>query len=141
MSSSCRSAALLFLWLCAVGAPASAWELRVCADLNNLPFSNERLEGFENKLVDIIAQELHATVTYTWWAQRRGFLRNTLNADQCDLVPGTPTKLGMLQTTTPYYRSSYVFVTPPGAPEITSLDDPRLHSLRIGVHLIGDNGF
>jgi len=86
-------------------------ELRVCADPNNLPFSNDRGEGFENKIVDILAKELDAKVSYVWWAQRRGFIRNTLKAGLCDLVPGTPANLEMLRTTAPYYRSSYVFVT------------------------------
>ncbi len=58
----------------------------------------------------MIGQELGASVTYTWFAQRRGFLRNTLNAGNCDLVPGIPAKMEMLRTTQPYYRSGYVFV-------------------------------
>lgn len=64
--------------------------LRVCADPNNLPFSNERLEGFENKIAELIAGEMSAKVSYTWWAQRRGFIRNTLNASECDVVMGLP---------------------------------------------------
>src|SRR3982750_1541855 len=52
--------------------------LRVCADPNNLPFSNRRGEGFENKLAELLARDLSATVEYTWWAQRRGFFRSTL---------------------------------------------------------------
>ena len=65
--------------------------LRVCADPNNLPFSNERGEGFENKLADMIARDAGTRVEYTWWAQRRGFVRNTLNAGSCDIVIGVPT--------------------------------------------------
>src|SRR5262249_26112940 len=64
--------------------PLPQRQLRVCADPNNLPFSNERLEGFENKLAELIAHDLNATLTYTWWAQRRGFIRNTLKAATCD---------------------------------------------------------
>ncbi|MFL6805873.1 MAG: substrate-binding domain-containing protein [Xanthobacteraceae bacterium] len=123
-----------------VGGPVGARELRVCADPNNLPFSNDRLEGFENKIVAVVAHELDAAATYTWWAQRRGFLRNTLKSGTCDLVPGTPSKMEMLRTTAPYYRSTYVFVTRTGAPEIRSLDDPALRELKIGVQLIGDDG-
>jgi mxaJ protein len=119
----------------------NARELRVCADPNNLPFSNERLEGFENKLVGIIADELQAHVSYTWWAQRRGFIRNTLKAGLCDLVPGMPAKIEMLRTTTPYYRSTYVFVTRVDGPSVVSLDDPILHKIRVGVQLIGDDGY
>jgi mxaJ protein len=140
MSSACRSllAPLLAMTLC--GA-ASARELRVCADPNNLPFSNDRLEGFENKIAALIAGDLDADVSYTWWAQRRGFIRNTLKANDCDLVAGTALGPPMVSPTKPYYRSTYVFVMRPDAPEISSLDDPALRSLKVGVHLIGDDGF
>jgi mxaJ protein len=121
--------------------PANSRQLRICADPNNLPFSNERLEGFENKIVALVASTLRADVEYTWWAQRRGFIRNTLNAKLCDLVPGTAAGLELLETTAPYYRSTYVFVTRPNLPPITSLDDPALRQVRVGVHLIGDDGF
>jgi mxaJ protein len=114
--------------------------LRVCADPNNLPFSNRAGEGFENKIVDLIANNLHATVSYTWWAQRRGFVRNTLKAATCALWPGVATKLDMLATTQPYYRSSYVFVTRADRHlTIDSFDDPRLHSLTIGVQMVGND--
>jgi mxaJ protein len=132
--------ALAALTMLSMVADAGARELKVCADPNNLPFSNAAGEGFENKIADIIAKELGATVSYTWWAQRRGFVRSTLKARLCDLVPGAPVNLEMLRTTTPYYRSSYVFVTRSDGPEITSFDDPGLRSLRIGVQLIGDDG-
>lgn len=123
-----------------LAASADARDLKVCADPNNLPFSNERGEGFENKIVELVARELDAKVTYVWWAQRRGFIRNTLKAGLCDVVPGAPTGLEMLRTTTPYYRSSYVFVTRRDGPDISSFDDPRLWQLRIGVQLVGDDG-
>jgi mxaJ protein len=123
-------------------APASAWPLRVCDDPNNLPFSNDKGEGFENKLAELIAADLGATVSYTWWAERRGFIRNTLKAGLCDLVPGMPANLEMLRTTAPYYRSGYVFVTRRGDNlRIASLDDPILKRLRIGVQIIGDDGW
>jgi mxaJ protein len=136
----CVAACLSGLATIAPGTAAGARELRVCADPNNLPFSNDRGEGFENKIVEILASELDAKVSYVWWAQRRGFIRNTLKAGLCDLIPGTPANLEMLRTTAPYYRSSYVFVTRHGEPHITSFDDPRLRTLRIGVQLIGDDG-
>jgi mxaJ protein len=119
---------------------AQARELRVCADPNNLPFSNARLEGFENKIVAILAAELRAEVRYTWWAQRRGFVRNTLNAGLCDLVPGVLSGMGALRTTRPYYRSTYVFVTRAGDAAPASLDDPLLRQARLGVQLIGNDG-
>ena len=115
-------------------------ELRVCADPNNLPFSNERREGFENRLADLVATELDARVTYTWFAQRRGFIRNTLRAGECDVVMGIPTSFELAMPTIPYYRSTYVFVTRADRSlDIRSFDDPVLRTLRIGVHLIGDD--
>jgi quinoprotein dehydrogenase-associated probable ABC transporter substrate-binding protein len=121
--------------------PLPQRQLRVCADPNNLPFSNERLEGFENKLAALIAQELHATLTYTWWAQRRGFIRNTLKAATCDLLMGVPKRLDAVLTTSPYYRSTYVFVYRQAAgPPVHSLDDPLLRTVKIGVQLIGNDG-
>jgi mxaJ protein len=123
----------------AVGAPAPP--LRVCADPNNLPFTNNRLEGFENRLADLLARDLGATVEYTWWAQRRGFLRNTLNAGLCDVVMGLPATVEMAAVTRPYYRSTYVFVSRRERHlRISGFDDPALRSLRIGVQLIGDDG-
>lgn len=134
------AALLLLIFTVAMAMAAPQRELRVCADPNNLPFSNEHREGFENKIVDIVARELGASVSYVWWAQRRGFIRNTLKAGLCDLVPGTPANLEMLRTTAPYYRSSYVFVTRQDGPDIASLNDPRLRDLSIGVQMIGDDG-
>ena len=114
--------------------------LRVCADPNNLPFSNARREGFENRIASRIAADLGERVEYTWWAQRRGFVRNTLNAGKCDVILGVPAQYEMVRTTRPYYRSTYVFVTRRDRDlHITSLDDPALRTLRVGVHLIGDD--
>jgi mxaJ protein len=131
---------MLLSFILAAGMPASARELRVCADPNNMPFSNQRGDGFENKIVEIVARELNATVSYVWWAQRRGFIRNTLKAGLCDVIPGTPANLEMLRTTAPYYRSSYVFVTRADGPDVSSFDDVRLREEDIGVQLIGDDG-
>jgi mxaJ protein len=115
--------------------------LRVCADPNNLPFSNARGEGFENHIATLVGAELHRPVEYTWWAQRRGFVRNTLNAHSCDLVVGTAAGMEMLVTTRPYYKSTYVFLSRHDrALGIRSFDDPRLRTLKIGVQLIGDDG-
>ena len=114
--------------------------LRVCADPNDLPFSNRNGQGFENKIADMVGQELHERVEYTWWAQRRGFVRNTLNAGACDLVVGTVSGQEMLATTRPYYKSTYVFVTRRDRRlDVKSFDDPRLRRLAIGVQLIGDD--
>jgi mxaJ protein len=122
-------------------ASAEARNFRVCADPNNLPFSNAAGEGFENRIAEVVAKDLGATVTYTWWAQRRGFLRNTLNAGLCDVVPGLPVGTELARPTLPLYRSGYAFVQRAEAPAIASLDDPRLKDLRIGVQMVGDNGY
>ncbi|HEX8073121.1 MAG TPA: substrate-binding domain-containing protein [Pyrinomonadaceae bacterium] len=114
--------------------------LRVCADPNNLPFSNERGEGLENKLAELVAADLGARVEYTWWAQRRGFFRNTLKAGACDVVMGVPAAFELTLTTRPYYRSTYVFVYRKDEKlDLRSFDDPRLRELRIGVQMIGDD--
>ena len=132
---------LVLLLALVAAAPARPAPLRVCADPNNLPFTNQRQEGFENRLADLIARDLGTTVDYTWWAQRRGFLRSTLNAGLCDVVMGMPTDVEMAVATKPYYRSSYVFVTQRARRmHIKSFDDRALRSLRVGVQLIGDDG-
>lgn len=131
----------ILIALTSAPAAASDGELRVCADPNNLPFSNSAGAGFENKLAAMVAGHLGQKVAYTWWAQRRGFIRNTLKAGQCDVVMGVPADYDLVETTKPYYRSTYVFVTRQDRQlELSSLRDPRLHDLAIGVHLIGDNG-
>ena len=114
--------------------------LRVCADPNNMPFSNRDGEGFENKLAELVAEAMGRHVEYTWWAQRRGFIRNTLKAGRCDVVMGIPL-LDMLTPTRAYYSSRYVFVTRADRDlSLHSLAAPELRDLTIGVHLIGDDG-
>jgi mxaJ protein len=116
-------------------------DLRVCADPNNLPFSNHAGEGFENKLAEMVAQKFGKSVVYTWWAQRRGFIRHTLKAGDCDLVMGVPAQYDLVETTRPYYRSTYVFVTQTARHlRLNAIDDPQLRGLAVGVHLIGDDG-
>ncbi len=135
-----RILVLLLLSLFA-GSCSRERALRVCADPNNLPFSNRAGEGFENKLAELIAREQHARLDYVWWAQRRGYVRNTLNAGSCDLWPGVASSLEMLATSRPYYRSTYVFVTRTGDRlSGLTLDDARLRRLRLGVQLVGDDG-
>jgi mxaJ protein len=129
---------LCLLW--SACSPEPGRELRVCSDPNNLPFSNERREGFENRLAELIGSDLKATVRYTWWPQRRGFIRNTLSAHTCDIVMGTTSGAERVLTTRPYYRSTYVFVfRKDRGLSIRSLDDPALRKLRIGVQLVGDD--
>ncbi|MGZ5198538.1 MAG: substrate-binding domain-containing protein [Telluria sp.] len=129
-------AALAFAPVLAVANPP----LRVCADPNNLPFSNQAGQGFENRLADMVAGAMGTRVEYTWWAQRRGFVRNTLNQDRCDVVMGVPADYDMVLTTRPYYASGYVFVyRGPSATPLDSLDDPRLARMRIAVPLLGES--
>ncbi len=114
--------------------------LRVCADPNNMPYSNERQQGFENKLAELVAQQMGAKLEYTWWSQRKSFVKNSLDAGRCDVLMGIPTSLDSVETTKPYYRSTYVFVWRHDRNlRITSLDDPRFEHWRIGVHVVGDN--
>ena len=114
--------------------------MRVCADPNNLPFSNARGEGFENKLAELFARELGARLEYTWWAQRRGFFRNTLRAGLCDVVMGVPSGFELASTTAPLYRSTYVFVyRKDRALRVASFDDPALRTARVGVQIVGDD--
>jgi mxaJ protein len=122
-------------------ATSAQRELRVCADPDNLPFSNQKLEGFENKVVDLIAADLHATVKYSWFRQRRGYVRRTLRANACDVVTGFASDAEMVLATKPYYRSTYVFVYRKSDNlQLRSFDDPALRQLRIGLHAIGDDG-
>jgi mxaJ protein len=115
-------------------------ELKVCADPNNLPFSNQARQGFENRIAEVVARDMGARVRYTWWAQRRGFIRNTLRAGTCDLVLGIPTSFEMVEATRPYYRSTYVFLyRKDSGLRLRSFDDPALKTLRIGVQLVGDD--
>ena len=110
----------------------------MCADPNNLPFSNRAQQGFENRIVELLARDMHVRIEYLWWAQRRGYVRTTLDQGRCDLWPGVAAGLSTLATTRPYYRSSYYFVTRADRPLAgLTLDDARLKSLSIGVQMIG----
>jgi len=121
----------------ASGAPAA---LRVCSDPNNLPFSNAKGEGFENRIAELVARAWGTTVAYTWWPQRRGFFRHTLDAGVCDVVMGVPAEFDEELATTPYYRSTYVFVTRADRDlAIRSFDDTRLRSMAIGLEMVGED--
>jgi quinoprotein dehydrogenase-associated probable ABC transporter substrate-binding protein len=130
--------------VCAETASAQPPLFRVCADPHNMPFSNQKEEGFENRIAGVIARELGERTHYIWWGQRRGFIRNTMNATleegRCDVVIAVPQGYDLVRTTKPYYRSTYVFVyrTDRG-PRVSSLDDPVLKKIKIGVHLLGDD--
>lgn len=114
--------------------------LRVCADPDNLPYTNAAGEGFENKLAELVARDQATTVEYVWWPQRRSFIRDTLDAGRCDIMMGLPAAVMDVATTIPYYRSTYVFVTRRDRPvRVRSFDDPALRTMRIGIQLIGDD--
>ena len=108
--------------------------LRVCADPHNLPFSNEAGEGFENKIAQLLAGDLGLEIAYTWYPQSIGFVRNTLGAHACDVVMGTVSTGELMQSTNPYYRSSYALVQRADAKtKAHALTDPQLADLRIGA--------
>ena len=135
-----RAPLLLILLLAACAGHPARRHLVACADPNNLPFSNRGGEGFENRLAQMIAADLHADLSYVWWAQRRGYVRNTLGEGRCDFWPGVASTVEMVATSRPYYRSSYMFVTraKDGLSGLT-LDDARLKRLRIGVQMVGND--
>jgi mxaJ protein len=114
--------------------PPQAKSLRVCGDPDNLPYSNDRLQGFENKIAAIIAADLGVEPAYTWWPHQRGLVKNTLEAGTCDVIFGIPHDLETVLATKPYYRSSYVIAHRKGSHAVTSLDAPELKTLRIGVY-------
>ncbi len=118
-------------------SPAQPGLLRVCIDPDNMPFSNQKGEGFENKLAELIASEWNSKLQYVWYPVRRGYFR-ILNGMYCDLIIQAPGGLDMAGTTDPYYRSGYVFVTRQDGDlaDIKSLADPRLKKARIGVTLL-----
>ncbi|HEY8050973.1 MAG TPA: substrate-binding domain-containing protein [Ramlibacter sp.] len=129
------AAALAFCSLHSFAADA----LRVCADPDNLPFSRADGSGFENRIAQLIADDMKRPLEYAWLPDRRGFVRKTLGAQQCDVIIGVPAGFERTATTQPYYRSTYVFVERADAPPVHSFDDPRLASMRIGVQLIGND--
>ncbi|HET9747942.1 MAG TPA: quinoprotein dehydrogenase-associated putative ABC transporter substrate-binding protein [Casimicrobiaceae bacterium] len=140
MSSRCRNAlactCALVLW--GVAAASSARELRVCADPDNLPYSDRAQRGFENRIVKIVARDMGADVAYYWLPQWRGYARKTLERGHCDLIPGIARDDDSVLATDAYYTGTFALVyAPTRFPALTSLDDPRLRSLRIGIQVIG----
>ena len=119
------------------GAPPP---LRVCSDPNNMPFSNRAGDGFENRIAELIARDLHRPLEYFWSPQRRGFIRTTLDAGRCDLVMAVPERSERVLTTRSYYRSAYAFVSRGGRSRaIRSFDDARLQNLVVGIQVTGDD--
>jgi mxaJ protein len=144
-----RSFLVLLLAVCIVPAYAHGQRpsqprpgvLRVCADPDNLPLSNDKGEGFENKIAELIAAEWKSELQYAWWPVRRGFFSRGLNGRYCDIAIQAPRGLDMAAVTEPYYRSGYFFVSRKdrGLGDLTSLADPRLKRLTIGIHLLNSD--
>ncbi len=141
-----------FLLLTTFGAPPQAAQaqlrpglekpgvIRVCADPDNMPLSNQKGEGFEQKIAELVAKEWNAKIEYAWWPVRRGFFARALNGRYCDVAIQAPAEFDMAAVTRPYYRSGYVFVTrKDGGLDITTLADPRLKKLKIGVNILNSD--
>jgi quinoprotein dehydrogenase-associated probable ABC transporter substrate-binding protein len=109
--------------------------LRVCADPHNMPFSTDKGEGFENKLAELLATQLGKGLTYAWYPQAPGFVRNTLGAHKCDVLMGIPQGDDLVQVTNPYYRTTYalVFKADSGLNGVDTIGDLRLKAKRIGI--------
>ncbi len=120
--------------------PPTAGVLRICADPDNMPASNEKGEGYENKIAELIAKEWNAKLEYAWWPVRRGFFSRALNGRYCDVALTAPSELDMAATTKPYYRAGYVAVyRKDSGLNLTSLDDPEWKKLKIGVNLLNSD--
>ncbi|HEX3945189.1 MAG TPA: quinoprotein dehydrogenase-associated putative ABC transporter substrate-binding protein [Rhizomicrobium sp.] len=118
---------------------AQATTFRVCSEPNNLPFSNRAGEGFENKIADLVAHDLGEKLEYAFALQTDKFVKRTLDAHKCDVMMGVPAGMNEVETTAPYYASTYVFVSRArDRLALSSFNDPRLRKLKIGVHLLGD---
>jgi quinoprotein dehydrogenase-associated probable ABC transporter substrate-binding protein len=109
--------------------------LRVCADPRNMPYSNTELEGFENKIADLLAKQLGKGISYTWYPNAPGFVRQTLALYKCDIIMGVPQGDDIVQVTNPYYRTAYALVYKPGSglDGVDTLTDSRIKDKRIGV--------
>jgi quinoprotein dehydrogenase-associated probable ABC transporter substrate-binding protein len=109
--------------------------LRVCADPRNLPLSNEKGEGYENKIAELLAARLQKRLAYVFFPQATGFFRMTLGAHRCDVVMGYPQGDDLVQGTNPYMRTAYAMVAKSGGglEDVATLEDPRLKEKHIGV--------
>ncbi len=128
------------LVLLSAAASAAAKPLRICADPDDLPFSNQATQGFDNRIAILVAHDLHRDPVFVWTRSRRGFLREQFNRNRCDVLMGVPQRMKGVVTTDPYYRSSYVFVTRRREHlEVTSFTDPTLNGRRIGLQILEEN--
>ena len=129
----------VLLLVCGLAGAASGEQgepIRVCADPDNLPYSNQALQGFENKIAEVIAQEIGASLDYYWWPAQMGMVRNTLQRDRCDVLISIPKGFDPVLWTKPYYRSTYLLAYRSDRKlGVRTLDDPALRRLRIGAHV------
>jgi mxaJ protein len=140
MSSRCRETRALGALALAlfIAAPTAARELRVCADPDNLPYSDRAGRGFENRVAELIAHDLRADLRYYWLPQWRGYARKTLQQHRCDVIPGIAQRDASVLATDAYYRGTYALVYAPARfPGLANLDDVRLRTARIGIQVIG----
>ncbi len=140
MSSRCPKlcTALLVALACLTAIAQSP--LRVCADPDNLPFSKRGASGFDNRIVTLVAHDIHRAPVFIWARARRGFLREQFDKDACDVLLGVPAGMRGLAVTDPYYTSSYAFVTPARKHlEIASFEDTRLKNQRIGLQILEED--
>nr|WP_245293212.1 substrate-binding domain-containing protein [Mongoliimonas terrestris] len=109
--------------------------LRVCSDPASLPFSNDKLEGFENRIAELLAEKLGKGISYTWFPMATGFVRKTLGEHRCDVIIGYAQGDELVQNTNAYYRTAYAMVVKPGSglEDVETLSDPRLKDKRIGL--------
>jgi mxaJ protein len=124
------------LGVAGMGNARSAGSLRVCSDPDNMPFSNDKGEGFENKLAELIASKLGAELTYSWFSESTGYVPNTMGHDACDLVMGYAQGTGLIDDTNPYYYTSYVLIHRQDDQSLAGVDrlsDSRLKGKRIGL--------
>jgi mxaJ protein len=142
MSSRCLDALARWAFTVALATSfavsADARELRVCADPDNLPYSDREGRGFENRIATLVAHDLGAEVRYYWLPQWRGYARKTLQPKHCDVIPGIAQADDSVLATDAYYRGAYALVYSPARyPGLASLDDPRLRTARIGIQVVG----
>jgi len=133
------STAVSFVTLASLSGQAHAWEMRVCADPNYLPFSREDQTGYENRIAAILADELKAKLTYVWWPQATTMVSEQLREGECDIIMGVPESREGILPTIAYYRSPFTFVyRADSGYDISSFDDPVLKDLSFGVQARGD---
>lgn len=141
LAGAALTAILAQVALADTAAPAAKPELAVCADPGNLPYSNDKQEGFENKIAKLLADDMHLELRYFWFAQHRSFFRRTLLDGLCDVVISVPSGFSMVAETRPFFTSTYVAVTrADDGRHFASFDDPWLRDARIGLQLVGKEG-